>query len=328
MMAANTLNAPRSAGDDTDRGTGSPLSVVLAAVGALLFVVGGLVHFYAVPKLSVAPMDQNSVTSLEAKNATLFDTATLKPITTDLFVKAHTVGDVAASKKAPGDAIVWVSTTTVKSLDGVIRSQSTKRAAFDQTTAQAVNCCGNFMETEQGVRKPVTRSGLMFKFPFNTQKKTYQVWDDSVAKAVATTYKGTAQVQGHKTYVFENDVPATVVGTQDIPGSVIGQATSDNVTAEEYYQNHNTYYVEPVTGAIVNQVTETKSWFSYNGSELVTTQAQIAYTAQETKDTYDMLGNQPQLLSLARGFLPWLVSLVGLVLIGLGVVTNRRGREG
>jgi hypothetical protein len=324
MMAANTLDAQRSAGDEVGRERGSVLSVILAGVGALLLVVGLLIHFYAVPKLSVAPMDQNSVTSLEAKNATVFDTSTLKPITTDLFVKAHTVGDVEASKKAPGNAIVWVSTTTVKSLDGVIRSQSAKRAAFDQTTAEAVNCCGNFMESEQGVRVPVKRSGLMFKFPFNTQKKTYQVWDDTLAKAVTTTYKGTARVEGHKTYVFENDVPATVVGTQDVPGSVIGQATSDNVTADEYYQNHNTYYVEPVTGAIVNQVTDTKSWFSYNGSDLVTTQAQIAYTPQETKETYDVLGNQPQLLSLANGFLPWLVALVGLVLIGLGFAKNRR----
>ncbi|MGY2875210.1 hypothetical protein ACVW00_002400 [Marmoricola sp. URHA0025 HA25] len=324
-MAANTLiDAPRSAGGGTNGGSRPVLGATLAGLGALLFVIGGLVHFYVVPTLAVAPIDQNSVTSLVAKDATVFDTATLKPITTDLSVQARTVGDVAASKKAPGDAVVWVNTTTVTSSDGVIRSQSVKRAAFDETTAEAVNCCDNFMETEQGVRQKVTRSGLMFKFPFYAEKKSYQVWDDTIAKPVTTTYKGTAKVQGHKTWIFTNDVPATVVGKQDVPGSLVGQASNDNVSADSYYQNHNTYYVEPITGAIVNQVTETKSWFSYQGTDLVTTEARIAYTPKETSETYDLLGARPALLGLAHGFLPWVVALVGLGLIGLGGALGRR----
>lgn len=324
-MAANTLiNAPRSADGGTDRGGRPVLGAVLAGVGALLFVVGGLVRFYVEPTLAVAPIDQNSITSLEAEGATLFDTATLSPITTDLSVKARTVGDVASSEKAPGDALVWVSTTTITSSDGVIRSQSVKRAAFDERTAEAVNCCGNFMETEEGVREEVTRSGLMFKFPFYTEKKTYQVWDDRLAQSVKTTYKGTDKVNGNTTYVFENEVPPTVVGTQDVPGSVLGLESSDNVTADSYYQNHNTYYVEPVTGAIVNQVTDTKSWFAYGENELVTTEAQIAYTPEEIKETYDVLGARPQLLGLAHGFLPWVVSILGLGLIVVATVLGRR----
>lgn len=321
---ATLIDAPRSADGGMDGGSGRLLGVILAGVGALLFVLGGLVHFYVVPTLAVAPIDQNSITSLEAKDATVFDTATLAPITTDLSVKARTVGDVKASKKAPGDAVVWVSTTTVTSDDGVIRSQSVKRAAFDATTAEAVNCCGNFMETEQGVRDEVKRSGLMFKFPFDTEKKTYQVWDDTLAKPVTTTYKGTAKVQGHTAWVFENDVPATVVGTQDVPGSVLGLESDDNVTADDFYQNHNTYYVEPVTGAIVNQVTQTKSWFSYEGHELVTTEATIGYTPQEIKETYDLIDTKAQLLSLAGGWLPWVVAVLGLGLIGLGTALGRR----
>jgi hypothetical protein len=324
-MAANTLiDAPRSADGGTERGSGRLLGAVVAGLGALLFVLGGLVYFYVVPTLAVAPIDQESVTSLEAKDATLFDTATLAPITTDLSVKARTVGDVKASEQAGGSTVVWVNTTTVKSADGVIRSQSVKRAAFDETTSEAVNCCGNFMETEQGNREPVKRSGLMFKFPFDTEKKTYQVWDDTLAKPVATSYKGTAKVQGHTAWVFENDVPATVVGTQDVPGSVLGLEGNENVTADKYYQNHNKYFVEPVTGAIVNQVTETKSWFSYQDHDLVTTEATIQYTPQSTKDTYETIGTKAKLLGLADGWLPWAVAFVGLGLIALGSALGRR----
>jgi hypothetical protein len=326
-MAANTMiDAPRSAGGADGR-TSNALGVVLAGVGALLLVLGLLVHFYVVPKLAVAPIDQNSVTSLQAKGATVFDTATLAPITTDLSIKARTVGDVKASEAAGGDTLVWVNTTTVKSIDGVIRSQSVKRAAFNRRTAEAVNCCGNFMETEQGVRTPVKRTGLMFKFPFWTEKKTYQVWDDTLGDAVKTVYKGTTKVEGTTAYIFRNDVPATVVGSQDVPGSVLGLGSNDNVSADEYYQNSTTYYVEPATGAIINQVSDTKSWFSYQGNELVTTQAHIEYTPQQVKDmVHKELGNQPTLLKLANGFIPWVIALLGLVLIGLGASMGRRQR--
>jgi hypothetical protein len=323
-MAANTMIDPPRSADDADGRSRNVLGAVLAGVGALLLVAGLMVHFYVVPALSVVPVDQKSVTQLEGKGATVFDTATLAPITTDLAVSARTVGDVKASDRAPKDTVVWVNTTTVKSSDGVIRSQSTKRAAFNETTAEAVNCCGNFYSTADGVRTPVARSGLMFKFPFDTQKQNYQVWDDTIAKPVTTRYKGTAKTAGHTTWVFENTVPATVVGTQDVPGSLFGAASNDNVTADSYYQNHNTYYVEPITGAIVNQVTATKSWFSYQGTDLVTTQATIAYTPKQIKDTYDVLGNQPQLLELAQSFLPWLVAIIGLGMIVAGVVMGRR----
>jgi hypothetical protein len=141
---------------------------------------------------------------------------------------------------------------------------------------------------------------------------------------VTTRYKGTAKTQGHTTWVFENTVPPTVTGTQDVPGSLFGLASNDNVTADSYYQNHNTYYVEPITGAIVNQVTDTKTWFRYQGTDLVTTQATIAYTPKEVKETYDTLGNQPSLLNLAQGPLPWVVALIGLGMIVGGVMMGRR----
>jgi hypothetical protein len=324
-MAANTMtDAPLHTDGHSGPAPKPVLGAVLAGLGALLFVVGLLVHFYVVPQLAVVPIDQNSITTLEAKDATLFDTATLAPITTDLTVKARTVGDVEGSEDAPGDAYVWISTTTITSSDGVVRSQSAKRAAFDKVTAEAVNCCDNFMETEQGVRKKVTRSGLMFKFPFYTEKQSYQVWDDTLGKPVKTSYKGTADVDGHSTYVFENEVPATAVGTQDLPGSLFGQEGTANVTADKYYQNHNTYNVEPVTGAIVNQVTETKSWFSYADQDLVTTDATIAYTKDEIKETYDVLGSRAQLLGLAHGMVPWLVSILGLGLMAAGAYFGRR----
>lgn len=318
------LESPQSSRSRQQGGTGSVAGAVLAGVGALLFVVGLLVHFYVAPTLAVAPTDQNSLTHLEAKNATVFDTATLAPITTDLSIESHTVGDVASSKKAPGDTIVWHNNTTITSADGVIRSQSSKRAAFDAKTAAASKWGENWYETTAGDRSNIIRNGLMFKFPFNTEKKTYQVWDDTLGAPVTTSYTGTTKLQGHTVYTFENQVPASVVGTRELPPTLFGQPQGESVDADVSYQNHTTYYVEPVTGAIVNQISNTKSWFGYAGAEVVTTEAQVQYTQAQIKETFDMLGSQPTQLALAQGFVPWLVVVLGLGMIAFGTAISRR----
>jgi len=318
------LEAPQANHSRHLGGSGSIAGVVVAGVGALLFVVGLLVHFYVAPTLAVAPMDQESVTRLEAKNATVFDTSVLAPITTDLSIESRTVGDVKASEKAPGDTIVWHNNTTITSADGVVRSQSSKRAAFDAKTAVASTWGDNWYETTAGDRAEVTRSGLMYKFPFGTDKKTYQVWDDTLGAAVATNFTRTAKVEGTEVYLFENQVPSTVIGSRELPASLFGLTQAADVPADVNYQNRTTYYVEPVTGAIVNQISDTKSSFSYDGTEVVTTEAHIEYTPAQVKDMMKLLGSQPTLLSLANGFLPWLIVVIGLGMIALGTALTRR----
>jgi hypothetical protein len=329
-MATTTLDAKST--NRRSEGGRAIVGATLAGVGALLFVLALMVHFYVAPTLSIAPIDQDSVTRLEAKGATVFDTATLKPITTDLSIAAHTVGDVKATEAAGGDARVWANSTTVTSSDGIVRSQTTKHAAFDGKTSEGLNLtckgCENFYSTEKDAKVATKLTGLLYKWPFGTEKKTYQVWDDTAAKAVPTRYTGTTTIEGLKMYIFENDVPATVVGSREVPVSVFGLPGTDNVTADSYYQNHSVYYIEPVTGAIVNQVSDTKSWFAYDGNELVTTQARITYTPQQVKDmVHKTLGNQPSLLSTARGWLPWVAGFLGLGLVSFGYALNRGRRH-
>lgn len=327
-MATTTLDAHSSTNRRAEGGRRRIVGAALAGVGALMFVFSLMVHFYVAPALAIAPIDQDSVTRLEAKGATVFDTATLAPITTDLAIAAHTVGDVKATNEAGGDARVWANSTTITSSDGVIRSQSTKHAAFDGKTARGLNLtcadCGNFYATEKDAKVATKLTGLLFKFPFGTEKTTYQVWDDTAAKSVPTRYTGTTTLEGLKVYTFENTVPATVVGDREVPASVFGLPGTDNVTADSFYQNHTLYYVEPVTGAIVNQISDTKNWFGYQDHQLVTTEAHITYTPQQIKDMVHVtLGNQPMLLGLAQGWVPWAILLLGIAMIAFGYAVTR-----
>lgn len=326
-MSADTMGAVETSSGHREpehRGVAGP---VLAGIGALLLVVGALIHFYAVPKLAVAPSDVDTVTHLAASGATIFDTGTLKPITTDLSITNRTVGNVAASKAAgvPKHVVVWASLTTIRSADGTIRSQSTSSSAMNDKTSVAVNCCGNFTESSKGVRTPTKPTGLVYKFPFGTKKQTYMVWDGTLGKAVKTTYAGTTTRDGMKVYEFDSTVPASVVGQQSLPGSIFGIAGSGEVQASSYYQNTTRQWVEPTTGAIIDESQNVKNWFQApTGEQVTTTQGTIHYTTAQVATMVSDYKGKVSMLKLSEGFVPWLVMLLGLGLIGGGVALGRK----
>ena len=127
------------------------LGPILIGIGGILAGDGGALPVWGYPELAVAPIDQDSVTTLSATGATVFDTAhACRRCTTDLTISAKTVGDIDASEEAGDDVRVWVSSSSTKDSDGIVRSRNIDRAAFDAYTAEAVNCCGEYTENEEG----------------------------------------------------------------------------------------------------------------------------------------------------------------------------------
>ena len=301
------------------------LGPLLFGLGAFLLVAGLLLKFYAYPRVAVAPIDQNSVTKLQATGAEIFDTTTLKPLSTDLSVQSRTVGDVKASEDRGNNVRVWVNTTSIRSSDGTVRSRSTERTAFDATTAKAVNCCGTFDETTDGDRQQVKREGLVFKWPFGTEKKSYQVWDGSLGKTVTAKFVKESSVNGLKTYQFTSEVPRTQVGTREVPASVVGEPGTGNISAQSMYQSANTYEIEPLTGAIVTQSLKQNSTLAVDDEDRVTTtKADLQYTpATVTANVKDFKSKASQ-LKLVGTTLPLVTIILGLILLALGFGLGRR----
>lgn len=298
---------------------------IVTALGSLLFVVGVVVHFYAVPALAKFPNDINQTTRLSATGATVFDISTLKPITTDLSVLNRTVGVPASKVSRAAGSVVWASMTTITSVpDQVVRSQNTVQIALDNKTAQAVPNASDFSETTKGVRTPTHPTGNVFTYPMFTKKQQYQVWDNTLNGAVTASYQGTTSIQGMRVYKFAYQVPASVIGSMSLPASIFGLPGHGNVQAQSYYQNSVTQYVEPTTGAIINSVQDVKQWFQAQGHSVTTTAAHLAYTPQTVSQfIHDYQGDATR-LALASGPLPWLVMALGLVLMVGGLGASRR----
>lgn len=304
------------------------LGPILVGIGAFLVVTGLLARFYAYPALAVAPMDQNSVTRLEAKDAKILDLATLKEVTTDMKVANRTVGDVDASEEADDGIVVWAATTSYRDELDNIRSRSAERYAFDAHTGEAVNCCGGFVEETDGERVEVKRSGLISKYPFGTEKKDYKFWDDTIGQAVTTKFVKESEIDGLKVYEFKYEVPLTTVTTREVPASLIGESGTDALEVEVQYETVTQHWVEPTTGVIIDRVSNTANTLAYEGETKITTSGgEFQYTDQQVKDNVDEYKGKASSLQAVHTTVPFVGVVLGLLLILGGVLLSRRNRN-
>jgi hypothetical protein len=276
----------------------------------------------------VAPIDQNSVTKLEAKDATILDLSTLKEVTTDMSVVNRTVGDVKASEDAGDDTRVWAGTTSYRDQIGNIRSRSAERYAFDAHTGAAINCCGSFEETTDGEREEVKRSGQISKYPFGTEKKDYKFWDSTLGQAVTTKFVKEDEIEGLKVYEFKYEVPTTTVGTREIPPSLVGQPGTDALEVDIQYSTITQHWVEPTTGVVIDRVSETANTLALDGEVLITTSGgTFQYTDEQVKENVDEYKGKASSLQAVHTTVPFVGVILGLLLILGGVLLSRRNRN-
>ena len=89
-------------------------------------------------------------------------------------------------------------------------------------------------------------------WPIGTQKQTYQVFDTTLLKPEPFRYAGTTTVDGLTAYKFVEHVVNRQFTTQTLPGSLVGLSDQPSVTLPEYITETNTYWIDPVTGAVLN----------------------------------------------------------------------------
>lgn len=295
---------------------------ILLAVGVFLIVLAPFMRFYAYPRLALAPTDQTlRIVSIGA-DANIFDSKTLTNIKTDLTATRLVQGDVAAADEQGGDIDVWVATVSLVDADGIVRSRTVERAAFDANTSASVNCCGEYVSKSEGVEKPVEHSGIVYKFPFDAQKQTYPFWDLTLEKSFPMVYQGTESVDGVSVYKYVQTIEPTINGEpQQLPASLLDLPGTAQVSAQAYYSNVRTVWVEPRTGVILKGEEQPYNTLRARGADrLITTAATIQYSPQTVRMLADEYGDKGAQLHLVRTTLPLVALIAGLVLALAGLV--------
>lgn len=298
--------------------------LVLSALGAFLVVLALLTRFVVANEAVKFPLNENTITTLMAQNASYFSPSQLVPLTgVTLEDTLTTQGDNAAGSSSTA---VWNQFNYVYDKTNFQTVQySTERLAFDRKSGELANCCGASIGTNTSAHF----SGLGFVWPLNAQKKTYQVYNTTLMKTVPAVYSGTATIQGLKTYKYVETVAPTQTGTQSVPGALVGQAGQTSVTLPEYFAGTTTEWVDPITGAPV-QGSSTQHLYLQDstGAEVLTLiNATFNTTPASVTSDVNTAKHYDSEINLVQVILPVVIGLVGILLLVVGLVmflTSRR----
>jgi hypothetical protein len=297
-----------------------PVGLVLLALGVAFLALAPLLRFYALPNLAKAPLDQNSETVSVAENATFLDIGALQQRTGQtLTATRRVIGDVAAGSKNTAVYDVFVR---VEDAQGTLVTGTLDRVAFDRRTSLAVHCCG---EALNGV--PTRHEGIEYKFPFGVEKRTYQYFDTTLAKATDMVYKSSEKIAGLNTYKFEQRIDPIQIAELEVPGNLIGR-TEATVPVKRFYSNTRTVWVEPKTGAIVKgQEQQFSTLRDDSGTDKLTvTDANLVFNDGTIKEQAKTAKEGARSITLLGLIGPIALVILGLVLAGLGLAMAGSGR--
>ena len=287
---------------------------VLLALGTFLLVVGLMAAVWAPAQVKRTPLDTDSTTRL-AGTADKLNPGTGE--VESLVVKAASVTK-ADSEHSDDDVIVFVSSTCLvidegdvpdcvdaDDPEGRLISASTDVFATDRSDGMAVNSDTYLPPSAE------EKEGLVNKWPFDAEKKTYPYWDGVLGQAVDAEYDGTETVDGLETYRYH-------VLIEDQAAEVVTDV--DGVYSQDKY-----IWIDPVTGAIINQ-TQHEVRALPDGSTLL--DMQLDFTDDQVSGNAADANDNGSQLSLLTKTIP-LIGIIGGVLallIGAFLVFAGRNR--
>jgi hypothetical protein len=221
-------------------------SHVLLFVGVFLLVLGISVKFFVAPRAVKAPLqipEKYRTIIATGENFQFLNAKTLQPDNISVYITRHIQGDVS---KGNSKVAVYQESLCLTRDDGThpgcvdknddrLITNSTDQVAFDRISGMAVNDA-KYGESVDG-DPTIKHSGLGYKFPIDSKKKTYPYFDTVVGKAFPMEYKGSEKLEGLRVYRYVQ--------------TIVDQPVYTNHVLPSTYTNTRTVWVEPTTGAIV-----------------------------------------------------------------------------
>lgn len=284
---------------------------VLCFVGAFLVAIGLLAQFYVGKALLRTPLDVDEIIHVDGSAQVPNAKGKMKETPVLAWSVYHVDTTLSDSKVVSFQNSqclvkdVGNPTGCVPSDDPQDRllSATTDDYATDRLTAESVN------DPKYLPAGAIPHSGVINKWPFLAEKKTYTYWDDSLQKGVEATYAGTDELDGHEVYVYDVQVPKTKM---DVAEGVKG-----------YYTDDKQLYVDQLTGSVINQV-EHQVRTDLDGNPVI--DLHIAFTDDQVQTLVDEAKTDGKQLKVIRTWVPIIGYPlgIGLFLIGLFLTLSNR----
>jgi len=302
---------------------------LLVGAGVFLIVLALLARFYMPGQAVKFPLNEYGIDTLVANNASWFSpksVSELSPVT--LQVTSTVKGNVtAANALGSSKYAVWQSFAAIEDTTDhqqVSIPVAADELAFDRRTGVLIQWSGNSVD---GKHVPNV-SGQSWVWPLGAKKQNYEVFDTTLLKPVLFKYKTTATTDGVATYEYVAHIPPTQVGTQSLPGSLVGLKAAE-VTLPEFYSATEDYFVDPVTGAPLSVVRDTREVLkdSSGVTRLVLINADFKTASASIVSGIHNDNKYRIEIELLTVIVPVVAGLLGIILLVIGLVLSRMRPE-
>jgi hypothetical protein len=301
----------------------------LFGLGVLLLIVAVALPIFVAPTVSQLPYDLGKSKSVaEASNARFLQikagAANVESGDLRTVVEVLPQAKVTEQKMKDdlkGKAMVWDVYQSVRRVDNdeLINAYSTE-IAIDRRSGAAAKWDEAWLE--DGTDQEANYAGQVYKFPFNTEKKQYQVYDRDLRRALPAKFKEVTKVQGVEVYRFEQAIPEEELTIAEeslavLRGKFAPQAQSGRVI----YSTTRTFWIEPVTGLYIDfRDQPRKEFVPDTGASTVLLDADFRYNAATVKSSADRAGESAQQIQIVRLWAPLGLGVLGLLAIVIGAL--------
>jgi hypothetical protein len=321
-------------------------------LGAALLIAALLLSTYTQGKIAKIPLDIDA-TLISEGTGTAFDPASLLGERFVINEDVPVVQQQQMTVESPSNAdVVTVQVGTTLKRSDQQQDNGLLLAMVDTVTVNRQSAMAVSSETNPGgsVQKPraiedenpptsiaLPHEGLAYRFPFDTEKKTYPFFDPIAQKPFDANYSGEEDVNGLTAYKFTQNVgfdadgklvePVKFASLYDDDADSQATATAamwgiegdpeEPITMTRYYAAQRTFWVDPVSGTIVKQSDRGYQYYARDALKPEVTFVDFSVTSNEetVESQVAVAQDERDRLSLWGRILPITFTALGLVLL-------------
>jgi hypothetical protein len=329
----------------------------LLGLGAALLIAALLLSTYTNSRIAKIPLDLDA-TLISDGTGTAFDPQSLNAERFKVDRDVPMVQQEQISVESPSNADVVTLQVgsslrrTDKQQDAGLLLALVDTVTVNRSTAEAVSSESNPGGAVQKPRameddKPPTNialphDGLAYRFPFDTEKKTYSVFDPIAQKAFDANYDGEEDVNGLTTYRFSQNIGYDADGklVEPVKYASLYQDNADSevtaraamwdvpgepdepITMSRYYAAQRTFWVDPVSGTIVKKDEHGYHYYARDPlkPEVPFVDYKVSFDEETVEAQIASAGDERDRVALWSRILPITFTAMGLVLLVGGAV--------
>ncbi|MGQ4598060.1 porin PorA family protein [Nocardia sp. R6R-6] len=334
-------------------GTRRTVACLLVGLGALLIVAALMIPTYTVGKLAKTPLDleiTTIATNQPGEDSLVLDSKSLTapegsakvdtnvPLVSQRFLTVEEPADAEKMTVQAGQTLRRID----KQGDTGLLTAAIDRVTIDRVTGMPIDTEPNgsiaVTTTKQGesIADPVQHTGLQYRFPIGTEKKTYPYFDLNVRKTFDANFIEETEINSMKVYHFQMSVPATSLwdvvqaptNRLSLPAAKWGVEGGDSpVTMTRYYTNTRDLWVEPQTGTVVKGGEQLHLYYSRTADkpEVTALKSHIVFDENTVESQIAVAKKNIDKLSLYGRILPIVLGVLGVIALIAGVFLGVRG---